>query len=91
MSKNRSASNLPQRTGDKDGKTHRVVGGDPDDAEVRESREADSAGSVRDKVEEGTDRRDHEVTAVCRNAVRDGAHAVLADTVALQGSNMSAS
>ncbi|KAI3491949.1 hypothetical protein L1887_43658 [Cichorium endivia] len=57
----------------------RVVGGDPDDAVVRERRETHGADGVRDKVEEGAGGGD--VHAVGGETVHDGAHGVLTDTV----------
>ena len=61
-------------------KTDRVVGSDPDDAVVRESRETDGTDGVRDEVEESTGGGD--VHAVGGQTVHDGTHGVLSDTVA---------
>lgn len=60
-------------------KTNRVVGGDPDGADARESRQTDGSGSVGNEVQEGT--RVRQDGAVGSKAVHDGTHAVLTDTV----------
>jgi hypothetical protein len=68
-----------RRTSETDG----VVGGNPDNTLVGESRETDGTGGVGDEVEESSDGGDHEVGAVSGDTVGDGTHAVLTDTVAL--------
>ena len=58
--------------------TDRVVGGDLNDSEVRQGRETDGAGGVRDEVEEsGTEWND---TSVGGETVTDGSHTVFSNT-----------
>ena len=59
--------------------TDRVVGGNPDVADARKRGQTDGTGSVGDEVEEGTSIRQD--GTVGSEAVEDGTHAVLADTV----------
>ena len=61
-------------------KTDRVVGGNPDSADLRKGRETDGTGSVRDEVEEGTTIGDD--GAIGGHTVEDGTHTVLTDTEA---------
>lgn len=61
-------------------KTDGVVGGDPDGADLGQSRQTDSTGGVRDEVQEGTTVGDQR--AVGSDTVHDTTHTVLTDTVA---------
>lgn len=61
-------------------KTDRVVGGNPDSADLRKGRETDGTGSVRDEVQEGTTIGDD--GAIGGHTVKDGTHTVLTDTEA---------
>jgi hypothetical protein len=58
----------------------RVVGGDPEDLVMGESREADGTGGVRNEVEEGSTEGDNGAEGM--ETVHDGAHSMLADTIA---------
>lgn len=60
--------------------TNRVVGGDPDNALLGQSRQTDSTSGVGDEVQEGTGVGDQR--SVGGNTVHDGTHTVLTDTVA---------
>lgn len=60
-------------------KSDGVVGSDPDDADLGESGETDGAGSVGDEVQEGS--RVWDEGSVCGEAVHDGTHGVLTDTI----------
>ena len=60
-------------------KTDRVVSSDPDDPLVRERRQTDSTGGVRDEVEESTTSWD--VETISCNTVHGSAHGVLTDTI----------
>lgn len=60
--------------------TNGVVGGDPDNADLRQGRQTDGTGSVRDEVQESTTVGDQ--GAVGSQTVHDGTHTVLTDTVA---------
>lgn len=64
--------------------TDRVVGGDPDGADARQSRQTDGTSSVRDEVQEGTGVGQD--GAVGSETVEDGTHGVLTDAI----SNISA-
>lgn len=59
--------------------TDGVVGGNPDVADLGQSRQTDGTGSVGDEVEEGT--AVGQDGAVGRQTVHDGTHGVLTDTV----------
>lgn len=60
--------------------TNGIVGGDPDGADLRQSRQTDGTSSVRNEVEESaTIRQDGTIGG---ETVHDGSHAVLTDTVA---------
>ena len=61
-------------------KTDRVVGGNPDSADLGKGRETDGTGSVGDEVQEGTTIGDD--GAIGGHTIEDGTHTVLADTEA---------
>lgn len=60
--------------------TNRVVGGNPDHADLRESRETDGTSGVRHEVQEGTS--EGKDGTIGSQTVHDGTHTVLTDTVA---------
>lgn len=61
-------------------KTDRIVGGNPDSADLRKGRETDGASSVGDEVEEGTTIGDE--STIGGHTVHDGTHTVLTNTEA---------
>jgi hypothetical protein len=61
-------------------KTNGVVSGDPDNADLRQSRKTDGTGSIGNEVQESTTSGD-DGTVSCET-IHDGTHGVLTDTVA---------
>lgn len=61
-------------------KTNGVVSGNPNDADLGQSRETDSTSTIGDKVQEGTAVRQD--STVSGETIHDGSHTMLTDTVA---------